>query len=72
MTTSVTTLLPEHWPQIQAIYAEGLATGLAAFAADTSDWPDWHEGHMAIGRFVAKTSNDKIVGWSALSPIPDT
>ena len=54
------------------IYAEGLATGLAAFAADTRDWPDWDGGHLETGRFVAKSIDGKIAGWSALSPVPDT
>jgi L-amino acid N-acyltransferase YncA len=72
MTTTLSPLLPEHWPEVQAIYAEGLATGLAAFTADTRDWPDWDDGHLETGRFVAKTTDGKIAGWSALSPIPDT
>jgi L-amino acid N-acyltransferase YncA len=72
MTNTLSSLLPEHWPEVQAIYAEGMATGLAAFSADTRDWPDWNDGHLETGRFVAKTSEGKIAGWSALSPIPDT
>lgn len=72
MTLSLAPLLPEHWPQVQAIYAEGLATGLAAFATDTYDWATWNDEHLEIGRFVSETANGKITGWSALSPVPDT
>jgi L-amino acid N-acyltransferase YncA len=72
MTATIYPLLPKHWPEVQVIYAEGLATGLAAFAADTRDWPDWDSGHLETGRFVAKSIDGKIAGWSALSPVPDT
>ncbi len=72
MSPTITPLLPDHWSQVKAIYAEGLATGLAAFTADTREWADWHDEHLEVGRFVAKTSDGRIAGWSALSPVPDT
>ncbi len=65
MTITLSPLLPSHWPNVQAIYAEGLATGLAAFTADTRDWPDWDKAHLTTGRFVATSEDGKIQGWSS-------
>lgn len=72
MISTLSPLLPDHWPDVQAIYGEGLATGLAAFTADTRDWPHWDGGHLTTGRLVATSEDGKIVGWAALSPVPDT
>ena len=66
----------EDWKQVRDLYAEGLATGLAAFMTTPPGWTDWDDGHLEIGRLVARASEDdgdgKILGWAALAPVPDT
>ena len=61
------------WTQVRAIYREGLATGLAAFALRPPSWKAWDSGHLPVGRLVARAIDDgAIVGWAALAPVPDT
>lgn len=62
----------EDWTQVRAIYAEGLQTGLAAFATDPPRWDAWNAGHLEIGRLVARTEEAVVQGWAALAPVPDT
>ncbi len=59
------------WSQVRAIYGEGLATGLAAFMMTPSVWKVWDAGHLSLGRTVARDENGRILGWSALAPVPD-
>ena len=56
------------WPDVKAIYLEGIATGQATFETEAPDWERWHSGHLDIGRLVARI-DDKVVGWVALSPV---
>jgi phosphinothricin acetyltransferase len=62
---------PEDWPSVRQIYADGLATGIAAFMSMPPGWDSWDRGHLAIGRLVARHGVD-IVGFAALSPTADT
>lgn len=61
----------QDWAQVRAIYGEGLATGLAAFMTAPPRWPVWDKGHLPLGRTVARGSEGRILGWSALAPVPD-
>jgi L-amino acid N-acyltransferase YncA len=63
-------LRPEHWPQVAAIYAEGLATGDASFETEVPSWERWHEVHLQDHRFVA-LRDGKVVGWVAVSNVSD-
>lgn len=58
----------EDWPEVADIYREGIATGDATFETDVSDWKKWDRNHLSGCRLVAK-SEEKIVGWFALSPV---
>lgn len=60
------------WKEVRDLYAEGLATGLAAFITDPPHWEDWDAGHLHIGRLVARSADNAVVGWAALAPVPDT
>jgi len=61
----------EDWPQVRAIFSEGLATGLAAFMLSPPRWLVWNNGHLNVGRSVARANDGHILGWSALAPVPD-
>lgn len=75
MEITVDDMRRENWREVRAIYAEGLASGLAAFMLAPPVWKIWDEGHLNLGRTVARfntADNDgAIVGWSALAPAPD-
>jgi len=62
----------EDWAQVRAIYGEGLATGLAAFALNPPRWESWDAGHLAVGRLIARGPGGRVAGWTALSAVPDT
>ena len=62
----------EDWKQVRDLYAEGLATGLAAFMTDPPRWDAWDSGHLDSGRLVARGAEGTVLGWAALAPVPDT
>ena len=57
----------EDWPAVEAIYAEGIATGQATFETTTPSWDEFDRGRHRDHRFVAVEDGD-VVGWAALSP----
>jgi phosphinothricin acetyltransferase len=56
------------WPEVKAIYEEGIATGDATFETKVPEWQQWDKNHLPQCRLVAKTAN-KVTGWVALSPV---
>jgi phosphinothricin acetyltransferase len=67
MEFTIAPLLATDWPQVRAIYLEGIATGQATFQTTAPDWPDWDAGHLPHCRLVAR-AEDHVFGWAALSP----
>jgi L-amino acid N-acyltransferase YncA len=57
-----------HWPQVRAIYLEGIATGNATFETASPDWERWDAGHLPACRLVARELG-ALVGWAALNPV---
>jgi len=64
----VRSMRAEDWPEVQSIYEEGIATGVATFETDIPDWSAWDEEHLEHSRFVA-ASNNEVIGWIALAPV---
>ena len=62
-----------HWPQVRAIYEQGIATGLATFATSAPTWEAWDRDHLAACRLVAVDADyggsGQVLGWAALSPV---
>ena len=56
------------WPQVRAIYLEGIEAGNATFETDAPEWDAWDVAHLPICRLVAR-QGDAIIGWAALSPV---
>lgn len=67
--TVVRELRPEDWPQVAAIYAEGIATGDATFETEVPSWEAWDAGHDGL-RLVAE-DDEGIAGWAACSTYSD-
>jgi L-amino acid N-acyltransferase YncA len=61
-------LLPEDWPSVKAIYAEGIATGNATFETEVPAWEEWDSRHLREARLAA-AADGKVVGWAALTPV---
>jgi L-amino acid N-acyltransferase YncA len=56
------------WPQVAAIWAEGIATGNATFETEPPSWSAFDATRRAEGRLVAELEGD-VVGWAALSQV---
>lgn len=72
MNITIDTMQRDDWTRVRAIYGAGLATGLAAFMTSPPKWPSWDCAHLPIGRIVARNANRTVLGFAALSPVPDT
>jgi L-amino acid N-acyltransferase YncA len=57
----------EDWPQVAAIFEEGIAARLATFETAAPTWSDWDASHLAAHRLVAEEDGE-VVGWAALGP----
>ena len=59
------------WPQVQAIFAEGIATGHATFESAPPSWSEFDAGKVAHSRLVAvdADADGTVLGWVAASPV---
>jgi phosphinothricin acetyltransferase len=59
-------LRPGDWPEVAAIYHDGMRGGLATFETEVPSWEVWDAGHPQ--RVVAER-NGEVVGWAAAGPV---
>jgi L-amino acid N-acyltransferase YncA len=67
--TIVRDLRPDDWPQVAAIFEEGIATGNATFETEAPSWEAWDAAHTEIR--LAAECDAALAGWAALSPYSD-
>ena len=60
-----------HWPEVEAIYAAGIATGHATFEAAPPDWSAFDAAKLPNQRLVAIDLAGAVLGWAAASPVSD-
>ena len=60
-------LQPGDYEAVAAIFAEGIATGLATFETEVPSWEEWDVAHLPDHRFVAELDDD-VAGWVAVVP----
>ena len=60
----------QHWPAVELIYAQGLATGNASFETETPSWEEFQTAHLPGHPLVALDA-DAVLGWAVLSPVSD-
>ena len=53
-------------PAVLAIYAQGIATGVATFETVVPEWRAWNASHRRDCRFVARLDG-RVVGWTAVA-----
>jgi L-amino acid N-acyltransferase YncA len=58
---------PADWPAVEAIYREGIATGLATFERRPPSREAWDRAHRGDCRLVARDAHGTVLGWAALS-----
>ena len=66
----VRALASSDWPDVRAIFAQGIETGDATFETVAPDWAEWDGSHRDDCRLVARVAGD-VAGWAALSPVSD-
>ncbi|MGE4513761.1 MAG: N-acetyltransferase family protein [Chryseobacterium sp.] len=64
----IITIVKDHFPEIAAIYRQGLETGNATFETTVPTWIDWDNSKLKHSRLAAVV-NDTVVGWAALSAV---
>ncbi len=71
LAASIVPLTVEHWPQVEAIYAAGIATGHATFETEPPDWEAFDAAKLPDQRLVAIDHADRVLGWTAASAVSD-
>ena len=56
------------WPEVAAIWADGIATGNATFETEPPSWSSFDATRHREGRFVAEIDGS-VVGWAAIAPV---
>ncbi|GAA1938336.1 GNAT family N-acetyltransferase [Microbacterium aoyamense] len=69
LVTTVRSMQASDWPDVERIYAEGIADGEATFETHTPDWGVFDAGKLDIGRLVAVDEHGLIIGWIAASAV---
>ena len=59
-------MVANDWPNVSAVYLEGIRTGNATFETLAPTWEQWDRTHLPAGRLVARNGR-RIAGWAALS-----
>jgi L-amino acid N-acyltransferase YncA len=60
---------PLDWPEVAAIFVDGIRTGNATFETEVPTWDEWDRAHTEA-RLVAELDG-RTAGWAALSAISD-
>ena len=55
------------WPEVEAIFLDGIATGNATFETSPPNYAEFDESHLGDHRLVA-TDDGRVVGWAVVSP----
>lgn len=60
-------MTPADWPQVAAIYEQGLSGGTSTFNTVCPTWEEWDKSHLPQCRFVTEEQG-VVTGWAAISP----
>lgn len=65
---TVRAMTEADWPQVAAIYEQGIAHHKATFAQEAPSYEVWDAEHHKHTRLVAETPEGILAGWVALAP----
>ena len=65
---TVRAMTEEDWPQVAAIYEQGIAHHKATFAQEAPSYEVWDAEHHKHTRLVAETPEGILAGWVAIAP----
>ncbi|MEU8224200.1 hypothetical protein [Kribbella sp. NPDC048915] len=66
---AIVPLTAPDWPGVEAIYAEGIATGHATFETAPPTWEAFAAAKLSDHRLIALNHDGTVVGWAAASRI---
>lgn len=72
--TAAATVVPltgTHWPQVEAIYSAGIATGHATFEGSPPSWAAFDTAKLPDQRLVAVDARGDVLGWTAACGVSD-
>lgn len=67
--TSIRPMTEADWPQVEEIFAAGIAGGEATFETTTPTWEQFDTGKITDARLVATGGDGTVLGWAAASPV---
>lgn len=67
--TSIRPMTVAHWPQVEAVFAAGIAGGEATFETTTPTWEQFDTGKITDARLVATSEEGTVLGWAAASRV---
>lgn len=67
--TSIRPMTEADWPQVEEIFAAGIAGGEATFETNTPSWEQFDTGKITDARLVATHEVGTVVGWAAASQV---
>ena len=67
-TIHVRPMTEADWPQVAAIYDQGIVSHKATFAQSAPEYAVWDAEHHPHTRLVAETADGIITGWVAIAP----
>jgi L-amino acid N-acyltransferase YncA len=65
---TIDAMVPTDWPDVSAIYLEGIATGNATLETLAPTWEQWDRAHLQTARLVARRGRS-MAGWCAMSRV---
>lgn len=68
MAISIRAMTLNDWPDVAAIYADGILSRRATFETTVPSWEQWDCSHTPDCRLVADR-DAAVIGWAALSPV---
>jgi len=70
MPLSFSTMAVGDWPEVQRVYAEGIATGLATFESmPPATWGEFIRPKVAECCLVGRNGAHALAGWAVLTPV---
>jgi phosphinothricin acetyltransferase len=67
MNVRIEPMTPTDWPDVRAIYEEGIASGLGTFETAAPSWEEWNAARLPHSRIVARGA--RTLGWAALTSV---
>ncbi|SFC31524.1 phosphinothricin acetyltransferase [Nocardioides terrae] len=67
---TIVPLTTGHWPEVECIYAAGIATGQATFESEPPSWEAFDAAKLPGQRLVA-LDDGRVLGWVAASAVSD-